>query len=80
MLNILKALTLTKWGKQKELIVSTSYHSLHFGLCKTPYEALLYKTQTSRNCKLVETKLCKVLLAAPEIQILNIFMTKPTSF
>ena len=42
-LNILKALTSTKWGKQKELIVSTFKASLApFWNMQTPYEALSY--------------------------------------
>ena len=65
MLNILKALISTKWGKQKEVIVSIFKASLApFWNMQTPYGALSYQTPTSRNCKPFKTQLCKLLLAA----------------
>ena len=80
-LNILKALTSTKWGKQKELIVFTFKASLApFWNTQTPNGALSYQTPTSRNCKPFKTQLCESLLAAHEIQTLNTYTTKPKSF
>ena len=81
MLNILKALTSTKWGKQNKLISPHSNLSLTpFWNMQTPYGALSYQTPTSRNCKPFKTQLCELLLAAHEIQTLNTYTTKPKSF
>ena len=81
MLNILKALTSTKWGKQKKLMFPYSKLSLApFWNTQTPYGALSYQTPTSRNCKPFKTQLCKSLLAGHKIQTLNTYMMKPKSF
>ena len=70
MLNILKALTFSNLGKQKQLIVST------FKAITRPIlnyaNTLLYQTPTARNCKPFKTQLCELLLAVHKIQTLNI--------
>ena len=81
MLNILKALTSTKWGEQKELIVSTSKAITRSILeyANTIWSPIISKP-TSRNCKPFKKQLCELLLAAHKIQTLKTYMIKPRSF
>ena len=51
MLNIFKAFTSTKWGKQTEKIVST-FKAITCPIFKTPFRALLYQTPTIQNIAL----------------------------
>ena len=62
MLNILKALTSTKWGELKELIVST-FKAITCPILKYANNiwGVIYQTPTSKNCKLFRTQLCKLL-------------------
>ena len=70
MLNILKTLTSIKWGKHEKLIVSRSKAILvPFWNMQTPYEALLYQTLTSSNCKPFKTQLKALLPAAPYLPL-----------
>ena len=47
---------------------------------QTPYRALSYQTSTSKNYKPFKTQLCKLLVAAHEIQALNTYTMKPRYF
>ena len=78
-LSIMKALTSTKWGKQKKLIISIfkaiTRPTLEFA--NTIWSTIISYANIK---KLFKTQLCESLLAAHEIQILNIYTTKPKSF
>ena len=65
MLNIFKALTSNKWGKQKELsiFIFKAMIRLYWNV-KTQYGAkkTQYQIPTSRNCTPFKTQLCLLIL------------------